>query len=180
MVAGEASWINNFNYPPPCETRELDSFPGLDEEVDKEEPVVSMDILLPGELLETVSSESFLWSLSHVLPQKPRYFMFTSSNKPTGLAYDPVLCKWHDIELPCTNNSNWFIASSYGLVCFMDNDSISELLMCNPITESRRKLEENPGLKFSDYSALAISVSRKSHSYDVAIVKSNQIPDNFL
>ncbi|KAK7274264.1 hypothetical protein RIF29_15347 [Crotalaria pallida] len=201
-MAGETSWISNFNEYPRWETREFDTFTELGEEADKETPAVSIDTLLPDELLERiiaflpivsifragcvskrwheiVSSKRFLWSLSNVPPQKPWYFMFTSSDDPSGFAYDPVFRKWYGIELPCIDASNWFIASSHGLVCFMDNDR-SDLSVCNPITTSHRKLEEHPGLKLSDYSALAISVSRKSHSYNVSVVKSKQVPGHFF
>ncbi|XP_027336067.1 F-box/kelch-repeat protein At3g61590-like isoform X1 [Abrus precatorius] len=203
VMAGDTSWISHYEDDARRETREFDSFLELGEEIDKEGTAVSVDAILPDELLERilaylpvasifragcvckrwyeiVTSERFLWNLSHLLPQKPWYFMFTSSDEPTGYAYDPILRKWYSIELPCIGTSNWFIASSNGLVCFMDNDSRSELCMCNPVTKRCRKLEEPPGLKFSDYSALAMSVSRESHSYTVAIVKSKQIPDNFF
>ncbi|KAK7285830.1 hypothetical protein RJT34_20612 [Clitoria ternatea] len=166
---------------------------------------VSVDVILPDDLLERilaylpiasifkvgcvckrwheiVNSERFLWSLSHAVPQKPWYFMFTSCDEPIGFAFDPILRKWYRIELPCIATSNCLIASSCGLVCFMDNDITSgaELCICNPITRSYKKLEEPPGSKFSDYSALAISVSRESHSYNLAIVKSKQVPENFF
>ncbi|RDX71953.1 F-box/kelch-repeat protein, partial [Mucuna pruriens] len=202
-MAGDSSWISHYDDGAQRESREFDSFLELGEEVDKEETAISMDIILPNELVERilaylpiasifrascvckrwyeiVTSERFLWNPSHMLPQKPWYFMFTGSNEPTGYAYDTMLRKWYGIELPFIENSNWFIASSHGLVCFMDNDSRSKLCMCNPITKSCRKLEEPPGLKFSDYSALAMSVNRKSHGYTVAIVKSKQIPEDFV
>ncbi|KAK7338000.1 hypothetical protein VNO77_18595 [Canavalia gladiata] len=201
-MAGETSWISHYD-DRRRETGEFDSFLELGEESEREATAVSVDVILPDDLLERilaylpiasifragcvckrwheiVNSERFLWSLSHVLPQKPWYFMFTSSDEPVGYAFDPVLRKWYGIELPCIDTSNWFIASSCGMVCFMDNDSRSELCICNPITKTYRKIEEPPGLKFSDYSALAISVNRVSHSYTVAIVKSKQVPENFF
>ncbi|KAK7292750.1 hypothetical protein RJT34_15603 [Clitoria ternatea] len=203
IMAGVTSWISHYDGGNQREAREFDSFSELDEEVGKEKTAVSVDMILPDELLEwilaylpiasifragcvckrwyeTVSSKRFLWNLSHSLPQKPWYYMFTSSDEPTGYAYDPVLRKWYGIELPFIETSNWFIASSYGLVCFMDNDNCSGLCMCNPITKRCKKLEEPPNLKFSDYSALALSVNREFHSYTVAIVKSKQIPQNFF
>ncbi|KAJ8573099.1 hypothetical protein K7X08_009610 [Anisodus acutangulus] len=125
---------------------------------------------------EIVSSTRFLWNFSQVLSQKPWYFMFTSSEEAVGYAYDPSLRKWYSIELPCIQTSNWFIASSCGLVCVMDNDSRSELYVCNPITKCCKSLQEPPGLKFSDYSALAICVNKKTSCYSVAIVKSKQVP----
>ncbi|KAK7292751.1 hypothetical protein RJT34_15604 [Clitoria ternatea] len=203
VMAGDTSWISHYDDGTRRETREADSFLDLGEEVDKDGTDVSLDTILPDELLERilaylptasilragcvckrwyeiVSSERFLWNLTHSLRQKPWYYMFTSSDEPTGYAYDAVLRKWYGIELPFIETSNWFIASSYGLVCFMDNDSRSELFMCNPITKRCRKLEKPSGLKFSDYSALAMSVNRESHNYTVAIVKSKQIPENFF
>ncbi|KAG5141998.1 hypothetical protein JHK82_017693 [Glycine max] len=101
-------------------------------------------------------------------------------DESTGYAYYPTLRKWYGIELPLIETSNWFIASSYGLVCFMNNDNKSKLRMCNPITKSYRNLDEPPALESSDYNALAMPVNRKSHSYNVAIVKSKQIPEDFV
>ncbi|KAA8520706.1 hypothetical protein F0562_015022 [Nyssa sinensis] len=158
-----------------------------------------MDLILPDDLLERIlaylpiasifragcvckrwheiiSSKRFLWNFSNVLSQKPWYFMFTNSDESTGYAYDPILRKWYSIELPYIKTPNWFIASSCGLVCFMDNDSRSELYVCNPITKQCKRLQEPPGLKFPDYSALAISVNRISHNYIVSIVKSKLVP----
>ncbi|CAI0424968.1 unnamed protein product [Linum tenue] len=62
----------------------------------------------------------------------------------------------------------------------MDNDCSSELYACNPITKRFRKLEDPPGSRLSDYSALAVSVNGESHNYTVSIVKSNQVPRDFL
>ncbi|KAL2461512.1 F-box/kelch-repeat protein [Abeliophyllum distichum] len=202
-MEGETSWvsycIDNFAN----DSVEFDPFLELNEESSEEVAEVSVDLILPDDLLERilaclpvasifragcvckrwheiVSSERFLWNLSHFVSQKPWYFMFTSSDEPVGHAYDPVLRKWYGIDLPCIEKSNWFIASSCGLVCFMDNDSRSRLYVCNLITKCFKVLDEPPGPKFSDYSAMAISVNRASHNFNVSIVKSKQIPDNFF
>lgn len=200
---GETSWINHCIDDMARGINEFDSFLELSDEGNKEASTLSVDLILPDDLLERilaylpiasifragcvcrrwheiVSSRRFLWNFSNVLSQKPWYFMFTSSDEPIGYAYDPILRKWYGIELPCIETSNWFIASSYGLVCFMDNDSRSELYVCNPISRSWKKLEEPPGLKFSDYSALSLSVDRVSHRYTVSIVKSKQVTGNFF
>ncbi|XP_019432872.1 PREDICTED: F-box/kelch-repeat protein At3g61590-like [Lupinus angustifolius] len=202
-MAGEPSWISHYDNATLRETEEFDSISELGEEGDEEATAISVDVNLPDDLLELilaclpiasifragcvckrwhriVTSKSFLWNISYVPPQKPWYFMFTSSDEPIGYAYDPVLRKWYSIELPFIGTSNWFIASSCGMVCFMDNDSRSELCVCNPVTRTWRKLMEPPGLKISDYSALAISFYRESQSYTVAIVKSKQVPGNFF
>ncbi|XP_015968408.1 F-box/kelch-repeat protein At3g61590 [Arachis duranensis] len=202
-MAGETSWISHYDDDTGRDIGEFGSSLEPGEDGEKQTSVVSVDLILPDDLLERilaylpvasifragsvckrwhdiVTSKRFLWNLSHVLHQKPWYFMFTSSDEPIGHAYDPILRKWYGIELPCIGTSNWFIASSCGMVCFMDNDSRSELCVCNPITKRFKKLEDPPGLKFSDYSALAISVSRESQCYTVAIVKSKQVPENFF
>ncbi|KAL6982039.1 hypothetical protein U1Q18_023656 [Sarracenia purpurea var. burkii] len=202
-MKGETSWVSHFLNDIGRDIQDFDSFPELSDEDNKEVMVVSLDLILPDDLLERilaylpiasifragcvckrwheiVSSRRFLWNFSRVLSQKPWYFMFTSSDEPIGYAYDPILRKWYSIELPCIETSNWFIASSCGLVSFMDNDCRSELYVCNPITKHCRRLEEPPGLKFSDYSALAISVNRISHNYIVSVVKSKQVPGNFF
>ncbi|XP_031278518.1 F-box/kelch-repeat protein At3g61590 isoform X3 [Pistacia vera] len=201
-MEGETSWINDC-VDEAREISEFDSFLELSDEANKDDSGVSVDLILPDDLLERIiaylpiasifragcvckrwheiiSSKRFLWNFSHVVSQKPWYFMFTSSDDPIGYAFDPILRKWYGIELPCIETSTWFIASSCGLVCFMDNDSRSKLYVCNPITKDCKKLEEPPGLKFSDYSALALSVNRISHGYTISIVKSKQVPGNFF
>ncbi|CAL0311313.1 unnamed protein product [Lupinus luteus] len=199
----ETLWISHYDNAARSENGKFDEISELDEEGDKETTAVSLDVNLPDDLLEIILAylpiasifraacvckrwcmivhcERFLWTLSHVPPQKPWYFMFTSSDEPIGYAYDPVLRKWHSIELPFIETPNWFIASSCGMVCFMDNDSRTKLCVCNPITKAYRKLEEPPSLKISDYSALAFSVNRESQSYTVAIVKSKEVSGNYF
>ncbi|KAL3829711.1 hypothetical protein ACJIZ3_018513 [Penstemon smallii] len=200
-MEGETSWISHCIDSSATDTVEFDSFPEHNDESSEEVAAVSLDLMLPDDLLErilsylpiasilragsvckrwheTVSSKRFLWNSSHA--QKPWYFMFTSSDEPVGYAYDPILRKWYGIDLPCIETSNWFIASSCGLVCFMNNDSRNELYICNPITKCFKRLEEPPGPKFLDYTALAISVNRASHNYNISIVKSKQVPGNFF
>ncbi|CAA2961426.1 F-box/kelch-repeat protein At3g61590-like [Olea europaea var. sylvestris] len=199
----ENSWVGHWTDNFVTETVELHSFSEISDEGDMEVSAVSMDLIIPNDLLERilshlpvasifragcvckrwheiVTSKGFLQNFLHDLPQKPWYFMFTSSDEPVGFAYDLVLQKWYGIELPCIQTSNWFVSSSSGLVCVMDNDSRSELYICNPITKCCRRLVEPPGPKFSDYSALAISVNRVSHKYHVSIVRSNQVQGNFF
>ncbi|KAM1053274.1 hypothetical protein ACFX2C_000783 [Malus domestica] len=202
-MEGETSWFSHPFDNLARGTTEYDAFSELSDEGNREANAVSVDLILPDDLLERIlaylpvasifrahsvckrwheilSSRRFLWNFSNVLSQKPWYFMFTSSNDPTGYAYDPILRKWYGIELPCIETSNWLIASSCGLVCFMDNESRTELYVCNPITKTCRKLQEPPGLRFSDYSAPAVSVNRKSHGYTISIVKSKQVAGNFF
>nr|GMD64936.1 F-box/kelch-repeat protein At3g61590 [Ipomoea batatas] len=203
---GESSWVSHRLNGTARDKAVCDSFSKLNNEDNKEVVQVPVN-LLPDELLErilaclpiasvfragcvckrwneTVSSLRFLQSSSQFPSGKPWYFMFTSSDEPVGYAYDPILRKWHSIELPCIEASNWFIASSCGLVCFMDSDSRSQLYVCNPITKSHRRIEELQDLKYSDYSALGISVERRLCSvnvnYCVSVVKSKQVPGNFF
>ncbi|GAB2230901.1 hypothetical protein Droror1_Dr00015198 [Drosera rotundifolia] len=165
--------------------------------------VVSMDSILPDELLERIlsclpiasifrascvckkwheiiTSKRFSLVTAQVIEQKPWYFMFTGTEEPVGYAYDPTLRKWYGLDLPCFVTSNWFIASSSGLVCFMNNDNRSELHVYNPITKCCRTLVEPPGSKLPDYSALAISVDDASQGYNIAIVKSKQDTESFF
>ncbi|KAK6918281.1 F-box domain [Dillenia turbinata] len=199
----EASWIDHCHDDIAKTGGNFDSFSEISDDSNKETAVISVDLILPDDLLERilsylpvasifragsvckrwneiVTSDRFLWHFSDMLSQKPWYFMFTGSDEPIGYACDPILRKWYSIEIPEIRSSNWFVSSSCGLICFMDNDSRSELYVCNPITKKWRQLEEPPGLKFADYSALAISVSRISRCYSVAIVKSKQVPGNFF
>ncbi|KAK2995811.1 hypothetical protein RJ640_006150 [Escallonia rubra] len=200
---GESSWVSHCFDSIERDIGESDSFSEVGDEYNKEVETVSVDLILPDDLLERilaylpipsifrvgcvckrwheiVSSRRFLWNSSHALQQRPWYYMFTSSDEPIGYAFDPILRKWYGIKLPRIETPNWFIASSCGLVCFMDNDSRSELYVCNPITRCLKRLEDPPGLKFSDYSALAISVNSITRNYNLSIVKSKQVPGNFF
>ncbi|GAB4844545.1 hypothetical protein Ancab_037927 [Ancistrocladus abbreviatus] len=196
----DTSWISYYRYDAAIEHGEFDSFSEVSDE--ENQAVVSVDSILPDELLERilaylpiasifrascvckkwheiVTSKRFLSIVSDVLAQKPWYFMFTSSDEPVGYAYDPTLRKWYGIDLPCFVTSNWFVASSCGLLCFMNNGGRSELHVYNPITKCRKRLVEPAGLKLSDYTALSISVNKKSQGYIVSIVRSKQVPENF-
>lgn len=202
-MEGETSWANLCIDNSRNDSVQSGSFPEPDDETDKDVSSLTLDLILPDDLLERilaylpvasifragsvckrwneiVKSKRFLWNSAQVFRQKPWYFMFTSSDEPVGYAYDPILRKWYGIDLPCIEKSNWFVASSSGLVCFMDNDSRSELYVCNPITRNCKGLDVPPGPKFSDYSALALSVDRISQSYNISIVKSKQVPENFF
>ncbi|PIA49218.1 hypothetical protein AQUCO_01300215v1 [Aquilegia coerulea] len=202
-MEGETSWVSHLFHDIQRVVPTFESLPDLIDEENRENTGISLDCILPDELLERilaylpivtvfrmgsvckrwkeiVDEKKFSWGLSDSLSQKPWYFMFTSSDEPIGYAYDPVYRKWYGIDLPCIETSNWFVSSSYGLVCFMDNDSRSRLYVCNPITKQFKSLEEPPNMKFSDYSALAITVDKKTLNYTVAIVKSKQVPGNFF
>ncbi|XP_010261448.1 PREDICTED: F-box/kelch-repeat protein At3g61590-like [Nelumbo nucifera] len=177
---------------------EFEPFLELCDEGSKDNTMVSLDVILPDDLLERILAYLPVASIFragcvckrwneivnskrlNTASQKPWYYMFTSTDDPIGYAYDPIFRKWYSIVLPCIETSNWFIASSCGLVCFMDNDSRSQLFVCNPVTKAYKRLQEPPGLRYSDYSALAISVDRASHNYTITIAKSKQVPDNFF
>ncbi|WJX86880.1 hypothetical protein P8452_69130 [Trifolium repens] len=111
-MAGETAWISHYDDDMKKETVEFNL--ELDEEIDKDGSAVFVDKILPDDLLERIlsylpiasifrascvckrwhaTSERFLLNPSHLLPQKPWYFMFTGSDEPTGHAYDPNLRK---------------------------------------------------------------------------------------
>ncbi|KAG8058654.1 hypothetical protein GUJ93_ZPchr0002g25761 [Zizania palustris] len=162
---------------------------------------VSLDAVLPDDLLEKVLSFLPVASVirsgcvckkwheivharrqawNGMLPQKPWYFMFTCSEEAvSGFAYDPSLRKWYGFDFPCIEKTNWSISSSAGLVCLMDSENRSRIIVCNPITKDWRSLTDAPGGKSADYSALAISVSRVSHHYTVAVARCNQVPSEY-
>lgn len=125
-----------------------------------------------------IYSSRYLWT--HMLPQRPWYFMFTCNETAAGYAYDPHLRKWYDLELQCIIKSSCFVSSSCGLVCFMDNDNRNVISVSNPITKDWKRLMEPPGAKFPDYSTVAMMVDRVSHNYTVRLAKSNQVPDDYV
>ncbi|RZS04709.1 hypothetical protein BHM03_00035103 [Ensete ventricosum] len=161
--------------------------------------MVSLNSVLPDDILEKIFSvlpiesiiraacvckvwyhiiHSVRYTWVNKLPQKPWYFMFTANEAAAGYAYDPVLGKWYNIDLPCIEKSNWFVSSSNGLVCFMDSDSESRIFVCNPIIRDWKRILEPPGV-FPDHTSLAISVDRSSHRYTIVVVKSKLLPDDF-
>ncbi|GMH09356.1 hypothetical protein Nepgr_011197 [Nepenthes gracilis] len=123
---------------------------------------------------ELVHSWEFLKVASVVKSPKSWYFIFTYFDKPFGHIYDPDCEKWQRFELPYVEITTYPIASFSGLLCFTPSHSIRDLHVCNPITKKYRKLEDPRGSDCPDYSALAISVSRVSHSYTVAMVRSTK------
>lgn len=196
---GEASWDTYPINPFKNDDYKTNSTPEINDSCESNS--ISIDNILPDDVLERiisflpiasvfraasvckrwseiVNSRRFLWAVK--LPQKPWYFMFTCSESSIGYAYDPVMRKWYNLEIPCIEQSNWLISSSFGLVCVMDNDSRSNIYVCNPITKDWKKLIKPPGALYPDYSALAISVDRENHNYKVTIVKSKQIPNDYL
>lgn len=192
----ESYWPDNDSNDSKREDKALDLYsdPSIDD--NKENNLISIDLVLPDDLLEyilaclpvesifkatcvckkwkgIVSSRKFLRNISSILEKKPWYFMFTGSN--FGYAYDPMLLKWYSFELPHIRSSSWHIASSCGLICFMDNYSKrSELYVCHPITKWCREFKEPPISEAPDYRALAMSVDRSSQSYTVAVLRSKQ------
>lgn len=106
--------------------------------------------------------------------------MFTSNESAAGYAYDPILRKWYDLELPCIDKSSCFVSSSCGLVCFMDNDSRNAISVSNPITKDCKRILEPPGAKFPDYSTIAIKVDRSSHNYTITLAKCKQVPEDYV
>ncbi|CAN6485499.1 unnamed protein product [Victoria cruziana] len=201
-MEGETSWMPSHFAGTGREMLGDDTLLDCNDEVGDDRSV-SFDFLLPDDLLERilaclpvasifraksvckrwlqiVDSDRFLWHFSSITSHKPWYFMFTSNEGPFGFAYDPILRKWYSIHLPCIGATNWFIASSCGLVCFMDNSSRSQLYVCNPITKVSKKIEVPPELEQLDYSALSMSVNLQSNSYSVAVLKSKQVPGDFL
>uniref|UniRef100_A0A5B6YTT7 F-box domain-containing protein n=1 Tax=Davidia involucrata TaxID=16924 RepID=A0A5B6YTT7_DAVIN len=179
------------------------SYLELVDENDKESNFVSIDSVLPEDILERilaylplacifraccvckkwneiVHSRRFMLNIAGIFSQKPWYFMFTSSDEPIGYAYDPVLRKWYGFELPYIETLSWFISSSCGLVCIMDNDSRTDLCVCNPLSKNYKKIEEPLGHKSSAYNALAFSVDSSSHIYTVALVRSKQASEDYV
>jgi hypothetical protein len=125
-----------------------------------------------------IYSSRFLWA--HMLPQRPWYFMFTSNETAAGYAFDPILRKWYDLELPCIDKSSCFVSSSCGLVCFMDNDNRNIISVSNPIRKDCKRLLEPPGVTLPDYSTIAIKVDRLSHNYTITVAKSKQTPGDYV
>ncbi|XP_042435818.1 F-box/kelch-repeat protein At3g61590-like [Zingiber officinale] len=203
-MAGDASWEES--YPIAYFHREIAVLkpmpPGDRDSSDQEEDtLISLDAILPDDLLEKVlsflpiasivrsSSVCKRWyeavhsgrpSWAKMSPQKPWYFMFTCSDDAvSGYAYDPSLRKWYSFDFPWIEKSNWLTSSSCGLVCVMDGEDRSRIFVCNPVTRDWKRLGDAPGGCSPDYCALAVSVDRRTHGYTVAVAKCKQVPQDY-
>ncbi|GER45206.1 F-box family protein [Striga asiatica] len=202
----QTSWISQCVNTITNGPAEPGPFSDLIDNTNKELSSISMNLILPDDLLERilshlpvaslirarsvckkwnglVTSKTFLCNNNNpqaqAQAQKPWYFMFTSSDEPTGFAFDPSLKKWHALDLPRIESPNWFVSSSSGLVCFMDNETRAGLYVCNPITGLCQALQFGPGPKSPDYSTLAILADRAGQGYEVSVVMSKQVPSDF-
>ncbi|KAM0944462.1 putative F-box domain, galactose oxidase/kelch, beta-propeller, F-box-like domain superfamily [Dioscorea sansibarensis] len=199
LMEGETSWESHtvsFQFNQPAED---EPFAEINPR-NNEETLVSLEAIIPDDILEKVFSfmpiacvirlASVCWrwyrvvhsisSWNSMLPQKPWYFMFTTSDSIDGHAYDPSLRKWYSVALPCHVKSNWISSASGGFVSFMENEKSCEICIFNPLVKGCRILEGPPGAHNPDYSAVAMSVNTKSNSYTLAVAKSKQIPGDYL
>ncbi|KAH7682404.1 F-box domain-containing protein [Dioscorea alata] len=198
-MEGETPWESHtvsFQFNQPAEDEPFTEINARN----NEETLVSLEAIIPDDILEKVFSfmpiacvvrlASVCWrwyrvvhsisSWTSMLPQKPWYFMFTSSDSIDGHAYDPSLRKWYSITLPCHVKSNWISSASGGLVSFMENEKSCEICIFNPLVKGCRILQGPPAAHNPDYSAIAMSVNQKSNSYTLAVAKSKQIPGDYL
>lgn len=190
-------------YPYSCVGGEIMEYAPIPEDCNDRDGdlAVSLDAILPDDLLgkilsflpvvsvirsgsvckrwhEAVHARRCTWS--KMVPQRPWYFMFTCSEEAvSGFAYDPSLRKWYSFDFPCIEKSNWSASSSAGLVCLMDSEKRSRIFVCNPVTKDWKRLVDAPGGTSADYSALAISASRKAHCYTVVVARCNQVPAEY-
>lgn len=118
---GETSWID-YQFID-GRTRVLDLSLELIDNDDCKNNLVSIDSVLPDDLLERilallpiasifkagvvsrkwyeiVHSRRFLCNASSVLVWKPWYFMFTGSDEPIGQVYEPMDRKWYIFSTP--------------------------------------------------------------------------------
>ncbi|KAJ6794298.1 F-box/kelch-repeat protein [Iris pallida] len=176
---------------------------------ENEREPVALDVILPDDILEKIFSFLPIVSLiragtvcrrwreavrsgrcspTGAPTQRPWYFMFTCTASLDGYAYDPCRRKWCTFGFPCAaDEPNCFVSSSRGLICFMDYDTRSRVFVCNPVTGTWKQLPKPAddavgvgGAACADYAALAMAVDRRSRGYTVAVVRSRQVPDDFL
>ncbi|XP_030468328.2 F-box/kelch-repeat protein At3g61590-like [Syzygium oleosum] len=167
-------------------------------------PLVSMDRVLPDDLLEQIlaclpsadlvragavctwwrgiiTSGSFRKILLPGVSQRP-WFVLDRLLGQRPCAYDPVYNVWYKLELPRFNLSSTSIAtfaSSSGLIPVFGtgNDGSPRLYVCNPLTRRWREIARPPSsVKYVHRTTLAISVSRTTPSYRVSLVTTNYPP----
>ncbi|KAM0059839.1 putative F-box domain, galactose oxidase/kelch, beta-propeller, F-box-like domain superfamily [Helianthus debilis subsp. tardiflorus] len=129
---------------------------------------------------QIIHSKKFTLKDANFLSEKTWYFMFTSSVEPVGYLYDSGLRKWYNFELPFMVHHTWNVASSCGLVCFMDDETSKAIYICNPMTREYEILNIPPSPGFPVYSALAFSVDQSKSKYTISVVRSMQASDDFL
>ncbi|XP_019160493.1 PREDICTED: F-box/kelch-repeat protein At3g61590-like [Ipomoea nil] len=124
---------------------------------------------------EIVVSKRFQEYISGGLSKKPWYFMSANPHiphYPVGFLYNPVVSKWYNFELPFKVKHDSEIASSHGLVCYIDTDCAGDLLVCNLMTNRYKKLVLPLGEKNFEYHGLAFSVEPNSSQYTISVVRS--------
>ncbi|CAM8928257.1 unnamed protein product [Rhodiola kirilowii] len=176
------------------EKRELENYEQKLKCSDKEVSEISINSILPDELLEQIlvylpiasiirarlvckkwceitSSTRFLWNASQTVSQKPWFFKFIySKNKPNRYVYDPVFQKWQGRDFVDEMTACMFCDSSDGLVCYMEDDDA--IHVCNPITREHKMLQEPPRLiKGGSTVLINISVNLRAHKYNVSLLR---------
>ncbi|CAM8928206.1 unnamed protein product [Rhodiola kirilowii] len=173
------------------EKLELENYAQKPKWSDEEVSEVSINSILPDELLEQIlvylpiasiirarlvckkwreitSSTRFLWNASQTVSQKPWFFKFINCYEPNGYAYDPILQKWQGRDFLDMIESYMFCDSSDGLVCYMKDNVIH---VCNPITREHKMLQEPPRLIEGGCTVLInISVNLRAHKYNVSLL----------
>lgn len=124
------------------------------------------------------TSHRFLLLCERMTSPRPWYFMYRDAQNAAGFAYDPAAKKWHNFWLPF-HTSNWFVASSNGLVCFMDNSKAYDLYICNPMIKSWKKLPEPSEKWTSEYYSLSMTVDKSTKVQTTVVARSNQMPDHY-
>ncbi|KAI6707739.1 hypothetical protein NL676_010701 [Syzygium grande] len=167
-------------------------------ECNAEVPPVSMDRVLPDDLLEQIlarlpfadivragatctwwrgiiTSETFQKKLLHGVLQRPWIL------RPPAYAYDPVYNLWYKLERPGFKSYYRSVkfASSTGLISVFEVDEcgIPRLCVGNPLTRRWREIAQPPpSVKYVHRTTLAISASRTTLSYRISIVTINDLP----
>ncbi|XP_042387343.1 F-box/kelch-repeat protein At3g61590-like [Zingiber officinale] len=165
----------------------------IDEE-EEEGTLLSWDAILPDELLQKVLSllpianiiklsivckrwyevvhsyPPMSWEM--MAPQKPLFFRsFFNDCAFSGIMYDPCLLRWCNFDFPRLEKGIWCTSSSCGLVCLMNPNDGSRLLVGNPIKRDWKQLPQVPACSSPHFIALALSFDRRTRGYTVVVAQ---------
>ncbi|XP_042396410.1 F-box/kelch-repeat protein At3g61590-like [Zingiber officinale] len=170
-----------------------------EEEGDDKGTLLSWDAILPDELLQKVlsllpianiikssivckrwyevvhSCPPMSWEM--MAPQKSLFFRSCFNDCAfSGIVYDPCLLRWCNFDFPRLEKGIWCTSSSCGLVCLMNPNDGSRLLVGNPIKRDWKQLPQVPACSFPHYNALALSFDRRTRGYTVVVAKCSRTP----
>ncbi|XP_042380082.1 F-box/kelch-repeat protein At3g61590-like [Zingiber officinale] len=110
------------------------------------------------------------WAM--MAPQNPLFFRPCFNNCSfSGHVYDPGFLRWYNFDFTPLEKSIWRTSTSCGLVCLMNPNDGSRLLVGNPIKRDWKQLPQVAAGSFPQFNAIALTFDHRTRGYTVVIAK---------